>query len=68
MAQCWVNGKEIEMSTAPQILTALLAPLGLSTKGILLECNGDAVPHDKLETFEVCDGDHLEIVRAFAGG
>jgi sulfur carrier protein len=49
-------------------LTDLLDALGLGAKWVVAERNGEAVARKEMGRIVLADGDHVELVRAVAGG
>jgi len=61
------NGSEVELQDGAT-LDDLLGRLGLGAKWVVVERNGEPVPRRQTATTVLADGDHLELVRAVAGG
>jgi len=61
------NGDPVELGDGATV-DDLLARLGLGSKWVLVERNGEAVNRRDLATTVLADGDRLELVRAVAGG
>ncbi len=49
-------------------LTNLLAQLSLLKPGTAVAVNQTIVPREKWETYSLCDGDHILLFQAIAGG
>jgi sulfur carrier protein len=49
-------------------LIDLLEALGLGAKWVVAERNGEAVARQEMSRIVLADGDHVELVRAVAGG
>jgi sulfur carrier protein len=62
-----LNGELREISESKTV-SDLLGSLGLAEKLVLVEQNGQAVPHENFSATSVKDGDKIEIVRMVAGG
>ena len=65
--QVVANGKPVDVCDGATV-GDLLAALGLGSKWVLVERNGEPVPRAALGTTELAEGDRLELVRAVAGG
>ena len=52
----------------PFSLAALIEEMGLASKRIALERNGEIVPRSRFEGQQLVDGDSLEVVVAVGGG
>ena len=61
------NGRPVELPCGSQ-LTDLFDALGVGTRWVVAEVNGEAVDRARMTGFELCDGDRVEVVRAVAGG
>jgi sulfur carrier protein len=61
------NGETVELSEGAP-LTDLLEVLGLGSKWVVAEVNGDAVDRKDMTTCRLAEGDRIELVRAVAGG
>ncbi len=62
-----INGERREFP-APLTVAGLLAELGLASKRIAVERNGEIVPKSLHADTALADGDRLEIVVAVGGG
>ena len=62
-----VNGDDVALPDGATV-DDLLAHLKLGGKWVLVERNGEPVERRHLGTTVLADGDHLELVRAVAGG
>ena len=61
------NGKPVELHDGATVAD-LLATLDLGGRWVLVERNGEPVDRSDLNTTVLAGGDHLELVRAVAGG
>jgi len=61
------NGAAVELDDGAT-LDDLLGRLGLGTKWVVVERNGEPVPRRETASTVLLDGDRLELVRAVAGG
>jgi sulfur carrier protein len=61
------NGEPTELPEGATLVD-LLEHLGLGAKWVVAERNGDAVDRAQMEATVLTDGDHVELVRAVAGG
>jgi sulfur carrier protein len=61
------NGRPVELSDG-STLAGLLDALGLTGAVAAVEHNGEPVPRSGYATWELADGDRVELVRAVAGG
>ncbi len=61
------NGAPVDLPDGATV-GDLLEALGLGSRWVIVERNGDAVPRDALTTTPLAEGDRLELVRAVAGG
>jgi sulfur carrier protein len=62
-----VNGKEMEIIAGTTVL-ALIEGMGLEPGTVVVECNKDIVPSTAFARTELCEGDHLEVLRFVGGG
>ena len=62
-----VNGTTTDIGDA-QTVADVVARLGLTTKKIAVEKNGEIVPRSRYAMTPVSGGDRLEIVGAVGGG
>jgi sulfur carrier protein len=65
--QVTANGEAVQLDDGAT-LDDLLGRLGLGAKWVVVERNGEPVPRRETATTTLSDGDHLELVRAVAGG
>lgn len=65
--QVIANGDQVQLDDGATVAD-LLAMLGVGGRWVLVERNGEPVRRAELETTTLTDGDHLELVRAVAGG
>ncbi len=63
----WANGEPVELADHASVAD-LLATLGMGSRWVLVERNGEPVPRRELASTVLADGDRLELVRAVAGG
>lgn len=61
------NGEAVELPDGAGLLQ-LFDVLGLGPKWVVAEVNGRAVPRSEMSEAVLSDGDHVELVRAVAGG
>jgi sulfur carrier protein len=61
------NGSPVELP-AEATVADLVQALGLGTKFVVAERNGEAVERRHMATTRLADGDRVELVRAVAGG
>ena len=62
-----VNGEESDFDNATTVAT-LLAAIGVETRGVAVEVNGEIVPRAAHGATPLKDGDTLEVVRMTGGG
>lgn len=62
-----LNGDTCECNEGQNLLS-LIEQQGLSNKRIAVEVNLDIVPRSQFETYQLHDGDRVEIVHAIGGG
>jgi sulfur carrier protein len=62
-----VNGDPVEVPAGATVAD-LVEQLGLGTRGVVVERNGQPVARPSMATTALTDGDRLELVRAVAGG
>lgn len=67
MADLTVNGSTIDIGDA-RTVADIVARMGLASKKIAVEKNGEIVPRSRHATTPVSSGDRLEIVGAVGGG
>jgi sulfur carrier protein len=61
------NGESVELPDQAG-LTDLFAALGVGSKWVVAEVNGDAVDRAAMPSVRLHEGDRVELVRAVAGG
>ena len=62
------NGRPVQLPDG-STLTALLDALGIAPKAVAaMEHNGEAVARSEQASRHLANGDHVELVRAVAGG
>jgi sulfur carrier protein len=61
------NGDAVEIDNGAR-LTDLFEILGVQTKWVVAEINGEAVDRADMPAVVLADGDRIELVRAVAGG
>jgi sulfur carrier protein len=62
-----VNGRTTDIGDA-RTVADVVARMGLASKKIAVERNGEIVPRSRYATTPVHEGDRLEIVGAVGGG
>jgi thiamine biosynthesis protein ThiS len=62
-----LNGKAQEIRQTCSVLN-LLAELGWRPTQVVLEHNGQVIPRSQLESVQLKEGDHVEIILPVAGG
>lgn len=62
-----INGKAQEFDQALN-MAGLLQTLDLSGKRLAVEVNEELVPRSQFDSFELSEGDQVEIVQAIGGG
>lgn len=62
-----INGEDRDFEE-PLSIEALLAKLGIETKGTAVEVNKEVVPRSRHSEAALTDGDHVEIITMFGGG
>lgn len=62
-----VNGKKREVPGGATIAD-LVSSLGLRTRSVVVERNGEAVERDRFGEVELAENDVLELVRPVQGG
>ena len=62
-----INGEPRDLPDGMTV-SALLELLGAPRSGIAVARNDEVVRRSEYETFRVCDGDAIEIIKAVAGG
>ena len=61
------NGKLVELRDGAT-MGDLLEVLGLRSRWVVAERNGEALPRPEMDGTALADGDRIELVRAVAGG
>ena len=61
------NGKPVELRDGAT-MGDLLDVLGLASRWVVAERNGEALPRPHMEATVLAHGDQVELVRAVAGG
>ena len=61
------NGEPVDLDDGATVVD-LLTALGLGAKWVVAERNGEPVERRAMASTVLADGDHLELVRAVAGG
>ena len=61
------NGRAVELPAGASLID-LLEHLGLGSKWVVVERNGEPVERRLVATTVLADGDRIELVRAVAGG
>lgn len=61
------NGDPVDLPDGATVAD-LLEALGLGSRWVVVERNGEPVPRAEVETAVLDQGDRLELVRAVAGG
>jgi thiamine biosynthesis protein ThiS len=67
MIRVTVNGEQRRLATGTR-LVELLDSLGLDSRAVAVEHNGEVVPRARHEEVQLADGDRLEVVRFVQGG
>ena len=67
MLEVTVNGKSKSMSS-PLSVRQLIQEMDLLDKRIAVEVNGEIVPASQHSTYQLSNGDSVEIVGAIGGG
>jgi thiamine biosynthesis protein ThiS len=62
-----VNGTQRKIRDGATIAD-LIDDLGMRTRNVVVERNGEAVERDRFGELEVSEGDVIEVVRAVPGG
>ncbi len=62
-----VNGEEMDIEEGTTV-EALLRMLGVNTRGVAVERNGEIVPRTRHCAVAIEEGDSVEIVRMVGGG
>lgn len=61
------NGNPVELADGSGLLD-LFDALGVGSKWVVAEVNGEAIPRPDMASVRLGDGDRVELVRAVAGG
>ena len=61
------NGEDVELVDGSGLLD-LFEVLGVGPKWVVAEINGEAIDRREMAGVHLRDGDHIELVRAVAGG
>ena len=67
MLEVIINGKSRSLS-GPIRISQLIQEMDLLGKRIAVEINGEIVPASQHSTYQLSDGDRIEIVGAIGGG
>jgi sulfur carrier protein len=67
MLNVTVNATEHQLPDQT-VLQQLLEQLAVGSGRIAVEINGEIVPRSQFATFQLADGDKIEIVQAIGGG
>ena len=67
MASITVNGKVFDLEEVLSV-AAFIRRRGLDPRYVVVERNGEPLERRRYEDVHLVDGDHLELVRAVAGG
>ena len=68
MINVWANGRAMELADGATVLD-LFAALGVHAKAVAaVERNGEPLDRPVRDATVLGDGDHIELVRAVAGG
>ncbi len=62
-----MNGTERRLDVGTSV-AALVESLGYGRKQVVVELNGEPVERARFADVALADGDHIEVVRAVAGG
>ncbi|MGH9226386.1 MAG: sulfur carrier protein ThiS [Acidimicrobiales bacterium] len=65
--QVTANGKPVELRDGATV-GDLLEALGLRSRWVIAERNGEALPRAQMDLTVLAPGDRVELVRAVAGG
>ena len=65
--QVMANGKPVELQNGATV-GDLLDVLGLRSRWVIAERNGEALPRAQMDGTVLTEGDRVELVRAVAGG
>ena len=61
------NGDDVELPEGATVVD-LLTALGIGTRGVIVERNGEPVLRTAMQGTVLSHGDRIELVRAVAGG
>lgn len=61
------NGKAVELPDGSGLLH-LFEVLGVGSRWVVAELNGEAIPRPAMASVLLAEGDRVEVVRAVAGG
>jgi sulfur carrier protein len=61
------NGDDVELADGAGLLD-LFEFLGVGSKWVVAEINGEAIDRSQMAAVRLSDGDRVELVRAVAGG
>lgn len=61
------NGQQVELPPGSGLLD-LFSALGVGSKWVVAEVNGEAIDRPAMASVVLRDGDRVELVRAVAGG
>lgn len=67
MFEIQVNGEPRRFNQVPSV-AELLSEMGLASKRVAVECNGEIVPKSRHAETRLSSGDCVEIVVAVGGG
>lgn len=67
LIEIYLNGEKFQAETTLN-LEQLIRKLGLDPKWVVAELNGQALIKKDYPLTRLCEGDHLELVRAVSGG
>ncbi|MCE8043506.1 sulfur carrier protein ThiS [Halomonas daqingensis] len=65
--QVWING-ETRVLSPEMTIRQLLVASRLEGRRVAVELNEQIVPRSQHDTFQIRDGDRIEIVHAIGGG
>jgi sulfur carrier protein len=64
---CTINGKELSFDVSVAV-TDLLADKKLDPNSVVIELNGEVLPREKFSSYEIREGDNLELLSFVGGG
>lgn len=67
MIELQINGKRVELEEATPLL-AYLSQLGVDSRAVAVEHNGEIIERDRFQSTTLREGDVVEIVRMVGGG